>query len=110
MLKDWKGLTIHYSELPASQPGSANAEEWETYRREVSRLLQDGHEGKWVLIKHSNIIGLFDDNGSALREGYRRYQQDGFLIHQVQIREPLIRLSHRASACLTLRSALRQPA
>ena len=43
--------TIHYTELPAAQPDSQLYHEWNFYRREAGRLLAEGHEGHWVLIK-----------------------------------------------------------
>jgi hypothetical protein len=57
--------TIHYSQLPPAEPGSRIAREWETYRREVGRLLAEGHEGRFLL--------------------------QPYLIQQVRSREPLHR-------------------
>src|SRR5207247_2194922 len=51
--------TIPYTELPPAQPGNPLATEWELFRREVGRLLAEGHEGKTVLIKDDNIIGIY---------------------------------------------------
>ena len=67
--------------------------EWETYRREVGQLLQEGHEGKWVLIKGTEILGFFDTGSKATEEGYRRFllQRESFLVHQVQTYERLIK-------------------
>lgn len=42
--RDWP--TIHYSELPEDTSDRSTAKEWNFYRREVGRLLADGHEGK----------------------------------------------------------------
>ena len=36
--------TIHYTELPEDTPDSPLYQEWNTYRREVGRLLAEGHE------------------------------------------------------------------
>jgi hypothetical protein len=74
---------IHYTELPRSQPGREWVE-WETYRREVGRLLAEGLEGKSVLIKNETIIGIYDSMDEARDEGYRRYLLNGFLIHQIK--------------------------
>jgi hypothetical protein len=38
--------TIHYSELAPAPPGSALGAEWETYRREVGRLIVQGARGQ----------------------------------------------------------------
>jgi hypothetical protein len=39
--------TISYSELPDIDAASPLYEEWNTYRREVARLLVEGKEGKF---------------------------------------------------------------
>ncbi len=79
--------TIHYTELLPAQPGSPLAVEWELYRREVGRLLAEGHEGKHVVIKGDQIIGLFDLHLEALAAANQRFLRQSFLIHQVQTRE-----------------------
>jgi hypothetical protein len=75
---------IHYSELRPSQREGEKDVEWETYRREVGRLIADGHESKWVLIKDDTIIGVFNTLEEVREEGYRRYFPERFLIHQIQ--------------------------
>ena len=67
--------------------------EWEFYRREVGRLLAEGHEGKHVLIKGEEIIGLFATHREAMDEGLKRYLLTGFLVHQIQEWEPIFRSS-----------------
>src|SRR5690348_1311625 len=65
--------TIHYTELPPSKPGSVLAEEWETYRREVGRLLVEGHEGRYVLIKDGQIIGIWNQREDAFATAYQKF-------------------------------------
>ncbi len=81
---------IHFSELPPSQPGEER-KEWETYRREVGRLIAEGCEGKCILIKDETIIGIYDTMDEARIEGYQRYLNEGFLIHQIQTWERVYR-------------------
>jgi hypothetical protein len=50
--------TIPYTELPDGTPDSPIASEWSLYRREVGRLLAQGHENRWVLIKGDQIMGM----------------------------------------------------
>jgi hypothetical protein len=85
-----RATQIHYTELPPSPPGTERLE-WETYRREVGRLLAEGHEGKHVLIKHDAIIGIYDTDDEAMTEGYQRYSNEGFLVHQIQTWERVYR-------------------
>jgi hypothetical protein len=88
----YTGETIPYTELPPSAPGSQIDVEWEFYRREVGRLLAEGHEGKFVLIKGEAVIGFYDTWEAAYRAGVERYLRQGFMVHQVRSREPLLRL------------------
>jgi hypothetical protein len=82
--------TIHYSELGPAAPDSPLAVEWEFYRREVGRLIEEGHEGKWVLIKGEEVIGIFDSKEQALAVGSERFLLQPKLVHQVLSREPLL--------------------
>jgi hypothetical protein len=98
-----KPMALHYTELLAAEPGSPLAVEWELYRREVGRLIAEGHEGKHVLIKGEEIIGLYDTHREAADEGYDRYLFSGFLVHQIQTWEPIIRSSSWYFSCPTSR-------
>ena len=49
--------TIHFSELAPAAANSPLAVEWEKYRQEVGHLIEEGHEGKWVLIKGEEVGG-----------------------------------------------------
>jgi hypothetical protein len=83
--------TIHYTELPAAQPGDAHYLEWNTYRREVGRLLAEGHEGRYLLIKGEEIIGIWDTHEQAKEVALQRYLLQPCLIQQIRSREPLFR-------------------
>jgi len=83
--------TIHYTELPEAKPDSPLYHEWNCYRREAGRLLAEGQEGRHVLIKGENIIGLWDTHDEALAAGYQHFPGQAFLVHQIQQRERLIR-------------------
>ena len=84
--------TIHYTELPASKPGEPLAEEWETYRREVGRLLAEGNEGRFILIKGQQIIGIWDREEDALATAYQKFLLQPFLVHQILERERIYRI------------------
>ncbi len=64
---------------------------WETYSHEVGRLIAEGHEGKFVLIKNETIIGIYDNDDEASDEGRRRYLMQGYLVHQIQTWERVYR-------------------
>jgi hypothetical protein len=83
--------TIHYTELPEDTSQRPCATEWNYYRREVGRLLAEGHEGKWVLIKGEEIIGIWDSRDEAEGMALKRYLMQDVLIRQILSREPLLR-------------------
>src|SRR5262249_54811440 len=86
-----KGV-IHHSQLQLASPDESLFQEWNTYCREVNKLLSEGLEGKFVLIKETAIIGVFDSEDDALEEGNRRFLRNPFLIQQIREFEPLLRI------------------
>jgi|SRR6516225_8389593 hypothetical protein len=91
--------TIAYTELPDGSPDSPTANEWNLYRREVGRLLAEGHENRWVLIKGQEIIGIWDTEADARAVALQKYLMQPCLIQQVRRREPIVRMSARFWAC-----------
>jgi hypothetical protein len=81
---------IPYTDLPQARPDSPLFVEWDTYRREVARLLAEGREGQFVLIKGQQLVGLFASEQEALGQGYQTFPGQAFLVHQVCQREPLL--------------------
>jgi hypothetical protein len=82
---------IHYTQLPEDTSGGRGSAEWNLYRREVSRLLAEGHEGKWVLLQCEQIIGIWDTEAQARAVAVERYLMQPIVIRQVREREPLLR-------------------
>jgi len=93
-------LRVHYSELPEDVAGDPIARDWNFYRREVGRLLAEGHEGKWVLIKGEEIVGIGDTEGEAKAEAVEHYLMMPVLIHQVLVHEPVLRTPTFRYRCL----------
>jgi hypothetical protein len=69
--------------LPDMVPGSLIEAEWNFFRRELPRLLAEGQEGRWVLIKGEAIIGLFDSRREAMSVGTRKFGLAPMLTEQV---------------------------
>jgi hypothetical protein len=91
-VRDAEGhLAIHYSELRPLESGHPLYEEWELYRREVARLIAGGQEGKHVLIRGDQIIGIWDARDEANQEGLRRYLLQPYLVHQIRLHERVYR-------------------
>jgi hypothetical protein len=84
--------TLHYTELPPPGPTDPLKVEWYTYLREVARLLAEGLEGRHVLIKGEEIVGIFDSRVDALGVAYQRFRDQPFCVHQIQTRERVYRI------------------
>jgi hypothetical protein len=82
--------TIPFTELAPAPPDSPIATEWNFYRREVGRLLDEGHKGKWVLIQGEQLIGIWDTFEEA--DEVQRSLTPPVMIKQVLKREPVIRI------------------
>lgn len=55
------------------------------YRAKLPELAP--YEGKYVLIHGSDVVGTFVSYEDALRQGYREFGLDPFLVKQVQSTE-----------------------
>ncbi len=98
----WK---IHYTQLQPFKNGEALTVEWDFYLREVGRLLEEGHEGRWVFIKGEEILGIYETQEAAMEEVRKRYPfpRPAILVHQIQTWERVHRVSWMwmAGSCRT---------
>jgi hypothetical protein len=95
------GRFIHYTQLADRPPNHPLEREWNFIRRELPRLLAEGHEGKFALVKHEEIIGLYVTNRDALDAGRARFLLEPFLVHQIRTWEPLLLLPWYCWPCRT---------
>lgn len=56
--------------------------ELSTYQRHRERLLETA-EGKFVLIRNEEIIGVFDSKMDAIARGYEKFGNVPFLVKQL---------------------------
>lgn len=63
-------------------------QELKTYEREKEKLLSEAG-GKFVLIKESEILGVFASQEDALAEGYKKFGNEEFLVKEVIEIEPV---------------------
>jgi hypothetical protein len=82
----------HYKQLPEFKPGDTFYQEWNLYRRETGRLLAQGMEGKFVLIKGAELVGIFDTWRAAREAGVKRYLLEPFFVHAIRVEEPYLRI------------------
>ena len=62
------------------------------YRREVKRLIAEGLEERFVLIKGETILGIFASWKQARQTGLRELGLVPFFVHQIRSEEPVFRL------------------
>ena len=94
-VKDFDRLpTIHYTQMPAPQPDSPVYQEVLTFRRELPRLLAEGNEGKWALIKGNEIIGVYDSFDDADRVGLKQFLSERYILQPVREWQPLLRMRY----------------
>jgi hypothetical protein len=89
-----QGKAVHWTKLSQETSGSL-ATEWNFYLREIGRLLAEGHEGRWLLIKGQEIIGIWDTYEEASTAAAERYSRQPVFVHRILEYEPLIRPSLR---------------
>jgi hypothetical protein len=83
--------TIHFTELPEDPSETLAAKNWNLYRREVGRLLAEGHEGHWVLIENQKIVGIWQTEEEANGFRVQRFLMRDVLVHQILTHEPILR-------------------
>ena len=86
--------TVPCTQLPAAAPGSLLRAEWDFYRSVVGRLLAEGHEGKWLLIKNEEIVGIWGTEAEADAVRRERFLMQPVLMKQVLAREPVLRIGY----------------
>jgi hypothetical protein len=70
--------------------GNPLLSELETFERHKAELL-GSDEGKYVLIKGSEVIGVFESSMDAVGQGYERFGNVPFLVKQiVEVELPLL--------------------
>jgi hypothetical protein len=62
--------------------------EAETYRREVARLLAEGHGGRHVLIKGDEVVSIWDTQRDALQAGREKFGLDDIAVVKIDPRDP----------------------
>lgn len=65
---------------PLTCPSHVTAEQWEraqrdlaTYRRQLPHLLEEGHAGRYALIKDDQVLSIWDTVGDALQAAGERF-------------------------------------
>lgn len=69
-------------------PGQQTAFEQDVcaYLDVLPRLLSQ-NEGKFALIGHAGLANVFEDRNEAMRAGYTRFGDSGFLVQEISRRD-----------------------
>ena len=62
-------------------------QEFETYRRELPRLLQEGHAGRWALIRGDEVVSVWDTQRDLLQAGHERFALEPFAVKHIDPRD-----------------------
>ena len=71
--------------------------ELETYKKKLSELKQD--EGKFALIHGDDVIDTFTSYEDAIKEGYKKFGLEPFLVKQVHSIERIQFISRSVTFC-----------
>ena len=58
-------------------------QELHTFHEQKEHLLEK-YRDRYVLIKGDDVVADFESRGDALREGYKRFGHEAFLVKQVE--------------------------
>ena len=58
--------------------------ELETFKRELSNLLAQSGEGKFVVICGEEVTGIYEAYGDAIKVGYEKCGLNPFLVKKIQ--------------------------
>lgn len=72
-------------------------QELATYKARLPELRE--HEGKFVLIKGTDVLGFFSSYEDALKDGYLRFGLEPFLVKQVHALEHVQFISRFIDPC-----------
>lgn len=72
--------------------------ELETYKKKLPELKQD--EGKYVLIHGDEVIDTFTSYEDAIKEGYKKFQLEPFLVKQIHMIEQVYLISRSITSIL----------
>jgi hypothetical protein len=70
-------------DLPEGTPDDPLVEEWSLFRREVSRLLNEGGRGKYALVKLARPITVWDTLRDAVRAAELLFGTEPVLVQPI---------------------------
>ena len=74
-------------------------QELETFRRELPRLLREGHRGKYALIHEGEVNSIWGTLDDGLSAGYERFGLKAFLVKEITDHEEPEYFSRNVTRC-----------
>jgi hypothetical protein len=75
---------------PPIRPAHVSPEEWDraqrdlqTYRRELPRLIKEGHAGRYAIIRDDQVVSIWDTVGDALQAAGERFGLEPVATYQI---------------------------
>ncbi len=96
----------HYTQVLDPRPDDPCFREWWTWKAEMPRLLKDGYEGKFIVIKGSKILGPYETLDEARDAAHAAYPLQSFVMMQILEYEPVLNVPavyHGSYGCPTSR-------
>jgi hypothetical protein len=69
-----------------------------TYEREKERLLSE-NEGRYVVIRGDDILGVWDTYEDAIKAGYEKAKLEKFFVKQIQGIEKILHFTRDLAVC-----------
>lgn len=73
--------------------------ELKTYESSLQSLLAD--EGKFVLIKGDQVLGVYETYADAIQSGYEKCELEPFLVRKIEATEHIHFFTRPIEPCLT---------
>jgi hypothetical protein len=80
-------MTEHLPHIPPEERQRL-ARDFECYRRELPRLLREGHANRFALIKDGQVVSVWDTYGDARQAGYERFSDEPFSVNRLNPLDP----------------------
>lgn len=72
-----------------------------TYHRELPRLLTEGGEGKYVLIREHEVAGVYTSYMDAMSAGYEKFGLEPFFVKKIEAVEEIKVITRHIRPCRT---------
>jgi hypothetical protein len=72
-------------QVPDIPEGEPLCQEWQTFKREVHRLVKEGKAGRYAVVKGDEVVGVWDTLTDAVCAGHDRFRGEPCLVQEIQL-------------------------